>query len=43
MNSYQFGVYKGEDVSSGPLTLLDFFIFENIITYCEEEGIDQSS
>ena len=41
-NSYQFGVYKGEDVSSGPLTMLEFFTFENILMYCEEEGIDQT-
>ena len=42
MNSYQFGIFKGEDVSSGPLTMLEFFIFENILMYCEEEGIDQT-
>jgi len=42
MNSYQFGIFKGEDVSSGPLTMLKFFMFENILMHCEEEGIDHT-
>jgi len=43
MTSYQFGIFKGEDVSSESFTMLEFFVLENIFVYCEEEGIDQSS
>ena len=42
MNSFQFVQLKGEDVSSGSLTMLEFFVFENIFSYCEEEGIEQT-
>lgn len=42
MSSLQFTVHKREDVSTGPLTVLEFFIFENILTYCDENGIEQT-
>ena len=42
MSSVQFAVQKKEDVSTGPLTILEFFIFENILAYCDEEGIEQT-
>lgn len=41
-NSLQFAELKGEDVSSGSLTMLEFFVFENIFSFCEEEGVEQT-
>jgi len=41
-SSYQYAIDKGEEVFSGPLTMVEFFIFD-ILDYCEEEGIEQTA
>ena len=38
MNSYQFGVYKGEDVSSGPLTMLEFLSLKTFLCIVKKKG-----
>ena len=42
-SSFQFAQVKGEDISTGSLTMLEFFVFENIFSFCEEEGIEQTA
>ena len=31
---------EGENVSSGPRSMLEFFILESILKYCLQEGIE---
>ena len=40
--SLEFAKMKHELLSSGPLTKFEFFLLENILTYCSEEGIDET-
>jgi len=39
MSSREFANTKQEELASGPLTKVEFFVLENILAFCCEEDI----
>ena len=40
LSSIEFADGKQEDLSAGPLTIMELFVQENVLVYCEEEAIE---
>ena len=40
LSSIEFADGKQEHLSAGPLTIMEFFVQENVLVYCEEEAIE---
>ena len=40
LSSIEFADVKLEQLSAGPLTIMEFFVLENVLVYCEEEAIE---